>query len=67
MPGITKSHAAAIRPGAYHVSPVTQRRDAIKALMADYAATHPGATDANTSVLDVSLWLASKREVRPAQ
>ncbi len=54
-------------PGFYHVTPLIQRRDAIAAIMAEYAAAHPGATDANTNVLDVSLWLSSRREASAAE
>lgn len=45
---------------------VSQRRDAIAALMAEYAAEHPGATDTNTNMLDVMLWLSSRHE-KPVQ
>jgi predicted RNA-binding Zn-ribbon protein involved in translation (DUF1610 family) len=40
---------------------VRSRRLEIARIMAEYAAEHPGATDANTNVLDVTLWLAERR------
>jgi hypothetical protein len=61
-----------VRANSSHVTTcdlggVRNRRNAIAAIMAEYAAAHPGATDANTNMLDVSLWLASRREVRAAE
>lgn len=38
------------------------RRAQFDAIMAEYAAAHPGATDANTNVIDVTLWLSSRRD-----
>jgi hypothetical protein len=72
-PKCQRRHSGLLRPnGAYSHQPairaaatVRQRRDVIATIMAEYAAAHPGATEANTSILDVSLWLCSTRMVRP--
>lgn len=65
-PACARSRARAQPPrigiGFYHVTPTTRRRDAIADLIAEYIAAHPGATVANTSMLDVSLWLASRND-----
>jgi len=46
---------------------VSERRLQLAAVVRQYMATHPGQIEANVSILNVTLWLASRRSPGAAE